>query len=149
MSRDLVYEVSGLLPETVVVSIKKELTISEDIDTEVDTAARIYGFYAVLAEKAESRWQKMRFASEGWIAGVEARTAKERSDEKLKNYTEAQMKAHVKSQPKYRSYQLKLMEFDEHRRILKIIAKAFELKIELVRTKAANRRREGEGSGRG
>jgi len=146
--RDIFYEVKGLLPETVSLSIKKELHVSEDIDHEVDIAASTYGFYAVLAEKAETRHQKMRFAAEGWTASVEARTAKERSDEKLKNYTESQMKAHVRSQSKYRAYHLKLIEFDHDRRILKIIAKAFELKLELVRTKAANRRREGEGSGR-
>jgi isopenicillin N synthase-like dioxygenase len=137
--------VKGLLPDPVVVSIKSELKITEDLDHEVDTAARTYGYYAVLAEKAETRHQKMRFAFETWQAEVESREAKARNFESKKAHTEAQMKAHVRSQPKYRSYQLKLIEFDEHRRILKIIAKAFELKKDLVQTKCSNRRGEARG----
>lgn len=140
--KDIVYEIKGLVPEPVVVSIQKQLSITEDLDSEVDRAARTYGYYAVLAEKAETRYQKMKFAYETWMAEVESRAAKERSDATLKPFTEAQMKAHVRSQAKYRAYQLKLIEFDEHRRVIRIIAKAFELKAEMVRTKAANRRKE-------
>jgi hypothetical protein len=142
MSRDLVYEVKGLLPESVVVSIQKDLRISEDLDTEVDRAASHYGFYAVLSEKAETRYQKMKFAFEQWKAEIESRQIMLRARENKKAFTEAQMRAHVQSQPKYRAYQVRLIQYDEHRRILKIIARAFELKKDLVQTKAANRRKE-------
>jgi hypothetical protein len=147
MVRDILHEVEGLLPERVVFSLKKELKISEDLDREVDTAARTYGFYAILAEKAESRYQRMEFAFKTWSAEVEAREAKSRELAKEKPYTEARMKAFVRSQPKYKHFQLKLIEYGEQKRILTIIAKSFELKAELVRTKAANRRKEQYGSG--
>lgn len=143
--KEIIYEVEGLLPETVVIRVRKQLQISEDLDTEVDRAAKTYGFYAVLAEKAETRYQKIKFACETWIAETEATAHSERYREKLKAYTEAQMKAHVRSQAKYRAFQIKLIRFDEHRRVLKIIAKAFELKKDLIQTKAANRRREDRG----
>ena len=37
--RDLIHEVTGLLPEPIVISIKEQLRITEDLDWEVDTAA--------------------------------------------------------------------------------------------------------------
>jgi hypothetical protein len=139
---EIFYEVKGLLPDAVVISLRGELTISEDLDNEVDTAATQFGWYAVLAEKAETRHQKMKFAAETWAAEIEAGEASTRESAGLKAHTEARMKAFVRSQPKYKAYQLKLIEFQEQARILKVIAKAFELKLALVQTKCANRRKE-------
>ena len=146
MAKDIIYEVSGLVPEKVKLSLRAELKISEDIDAEVDTAAITFGYYAILAEKADTRYQKMKFAYDAWQASTEAKVMLQRSTESKKAFTEAQMKAHVRSQPKYVAYQRRLIDFDEHRRILKVIAKAFEMKKDLVQTKAANRRGEGKGS---
>lgn len=142
MSRDILYEIKNLLPEAVVVSIQKDLRISEDIDTEVDRAPAQYGFYAVLSEKAETRYQKMKFGFDQWKAGVESDQIMLRAREGKKAFTEAQMKAFVSSQPKYKAYQIRLIQYDEQRRIVKIIARAFELKLQMIQTKAANRRKE-------
>jgi len=142
MVRDILYEVKGLLPDPVVISLEKQLRVSEDLDEEVDQAAHIFGYYAVLAEKAETRYSKMKFAYECWSAEIESRVITERQSLGVKPFTADQMKAYVRSQAKYRAYQLKLIEFSEHSRILKVISKAFEIKVELVRTKAANRRKE-------
>lgn len=149
--KDILYEVEGLLPKKVVVSVKEQLKLTEDIDTEVDEAAGTFGFYAVLAERAETRYQKMKLAFDKWQAETESRYLHERREEirsapkelKLKMPTESQLKAYIRTQSKFRAYQIKLIEFDEHRRILKVLAKAFELKVNLVQTKSANRRREG------
>ncbi len=141
--KNLQYEVKDLLPKPVQISLKEELMISEDIDSEVDRAAHIYGYYAVLAEKAESRLQKLRYAYDIWRAEIEKNKTQEMRDDGEKPYTVGQMDAFVKAHPKYHSYQAKMTELEEHRRILKVIAKAFELKSEMVRTKAANRRTEG------
>ena len=140
--RDITYEIKGLVPESVVVSVQADLRISEDIDHEVDTAAATYGYYAVLAEKAETRYQKMKFSYEQWRAQTESRQAMIRVQESKKSLTESQMKAYVHTQPKYGAYQARLIEYDEHRRVLKILARAFELKKDLVQSKSANRRSE-------
>ena len=140
--RDIVYEIKNLVPESVIISVKDDLTITEDIDTEVDRAASHFGFYAVLAEKAETRYQKMKFAFDQWKAQVESAEIMTRAREGKKPFTEAQMKAHVQSQPKYKAFQIRLIEFDEQRRIVKVVAKAFELKKDLVQTKSSNRRKE-------
>jgi hypothetical protein len=140
--RDISYEIKNLLPETIYVSIKKDLQITEDIDTEVDQAASQFGFYAVLSEKAETRYQKMKFAFDQWRAEVESNQIMLRAREAKKAFTEAQMKSHVMSQPKYRAFQIRLIQYDEQRRIIKVIAKAFELKKDLVQTKSSNRRKE-------
>jgi hypothetical protein len=148
--KDLLYEVEGLLPEKVVISVKDQLKLSEDIDSEVDKAAGVYGYYAVLSERAETRYQKMKLAFEKWQAETESRYFHEKREEikssskdlKLKMPTEAQMKAYVRTQSKFRAYQIRLIEYDEHRRILKVLARAFEMKIHLVQTKSANRRKE-------
>lgn len=148
--KDILFEVEGLLPAKVVVSVKEQLKVTEDLDHEVDTAAGTYGYYAVLAERAETRYQKMKLAFESWQAEVESRFTQERriemrsapKESKLKMPTESQIKAFVRTQSKYKAYQIKLIEFDEHRRILKVLAKAFELKSGLVQTKSSNRRNE-------
>jgi len=143
--RDLVYEIAGLLPKTVTFVISKALKISEDMDTEVDEAAYLFGFYAVLAEKAETKHQKLKFNFESWRAGAESNENITRSTEGKKSHTEAQMKAVIMSQPKFRLYQKKLIEVDEQRRILKVISKALEMKKDLVQTKSSNRRNELKG----
>ena len=142
MARDLNYEISGLVPEPVQLALRKDLKVSNDIDTEIDVAAINFGYYAILSEKADTRYQKTKFAYDAWVAGTEAAALRTRQAEAKKPYTEAQMKAYVRSQSKYRGYQMKLIELDEQRRILKVISKAFEMKMQLVQTKAANRRGE-------
>jgi hypothetical protein len=140
--RDVLYEVKGLLPEKVVISIEEQLKISEDIDSEVDDAAKNFGYFAILSERADTRLQKMKFAFEQWQAEVETRAMSERRANNEKPFTEAQMKAYIRSQPKYSAFQTKLIELDEHKRVLKIIVKAFEIKSGLIQTKASNRRNE-------
>lgn len=140
--RDVLYEVKGLLPEKVVISIEEQLKISEDIDSEVDDAAKNFGYFAILSERADTRFQKMKFAFEQWQAEVETRAMSERRANSEKPFTEAQMKAYIRSQPKYSAFQTKLIELDEHKRVLKIIVKAFEIKSGLIQTKASNRRNE-------
>lgn len=138
--RDILFEVKGLVPDTVFINIKEKLMISEDLDTEVDRSAAEFGYWAVLSEKAETRYQRIKFQFETWKAEIESRETIRRSDESKKKLTEAEMKAFVMSQHKFRLYMDSIIKFDEHRRILKVIAKAFELRKDLVQTKAANRR---------
>ena len=66
--RDIIYELKGLLPEKIVVSVEEQLRISEDMDEEVDGAAKSYGYFAILSERAETRYQKMKFAFDQWQA---------------------------------------------------------------------------------
>lgn len=142
MARDLRYELEGLIPEKVQLRLRKDLKISEDIDTEVDHAAVNFGYFAILSEKADTRYHKVKFSFEAWIAETEAKAFRKRQAAGEKPFTADQMKAHVRSDPKYRGFQMKLIELDEQKRILKVIAKAFELKKDMVQTKASNRRSE-------
>ena len=140
--KDFKVEIDGLVEERLSVEVKKSLRITEDIDTEVDEAASNFGFYAVLAEKAESRYKKLKFAYDKWRAEFETAENAERARDGLKARTEAQMKAFVQASERNKAYQLKLLKLDEDYRHMKALAKAFELKLELVRTKSSNRRSE-------
>ena len=51
--KDLILEFKDILPDTILFSLKDQLTISNDIDSEVDRAAPEYGYWAIIAEKAE------------------------------------------------------------------------------------------------
>lgn len=144
--RDLIYEVEKLLPETVFINIKEELFISEDIDSEVDEASSRFGYFAVLSEKSETKYQKLKFAFEAWKGKEEERIAREREYDSKKAFTEKQMTAYVRSLSKHKSFMLKLIEYDEQRRIMKVIARAFEMKKDLIQSKSANRRNELKGS---
>ena len=137
---ELIFE--KLLPESVKFSLKEELSISENIDNEVDKAAHLFGFYAVLAEKAESRYQRLDFAFGKWVSQTKTNETKRRELSNIKKLTKDQLEDFVKSQPMCQAYKLNLIKCDNDRRILRSIAKAVELRCSLVQTKAANRRRE-------
>ena len=92
------------------------------------------------------RYQRLKFNFEAWRARVESMASKERSSEGMKAYTEAQMKAYVASQAKYKLYMSRLIKFDEDRRVMKVLAKAFEIKAGLIQTKSSNRRNEMKGA---
>jgi hypothetical protein len=148
---EIVVEIDGLMPEPIVVDLKKALKISEDIDFEVDHAAYFFGHYAVLAEKADIRYERLKFSFEEWQSNFEARLYRERDEEiksnanddkKIKQYTEAQLKAIVRAEPKYSAYRSRLLKLDHDRKILRAIKDALSDKVSLIQTKAANRRKE-------
>lgn len=138
--KDLTYEIKGLVPDPVVVALKDELTITEDIDGEVDEASARFGYYAVLAEKAEARYEKLKLGFNLWESDIKVRKDEQSALDKEKKLTEAQMGAHVMSQPKFKAYQLKLIELKEQKNVMKAISKAFDKKSDLIQTKACNRR---------
>jgi len=140
--KELIYRVEKLLPTTVVVNVKKSLAITEDLDTEVDRAASVYGYYAILAEKSETKYQRIKLGIETWEAETKARKDRECATAQEKKLTESQMNAYIKSQVKYKAFRLKMIELQEQKRILKVLAFAFEKKADLVQTKSANRRKE-------
>jgi len=140
--KDFRIEVEGLVPEKISLGVRAALKISEDIDTEVDQAAANYGYFAVLSEKAETRFQKIKFAYDKWRAEFETSENATRARDGQKPRTEAQMKALIASSERNKAYQLKMIKLDEDRRHMRALAKAFELKSEMVRTKSSNRRSE-------
>jgi hypothetical protein len=142
MKRKLVYELKNLLPDPVRIAVHEDLVISEDMDTEVDRAAGYYGFFAVLSEKAESRYERLKAAFELWQSEQTAMIFQEAKDGDEKKPTEKQVDARVKSHPKWKKFKFKLIELDEHKRVLKVIAKAMDKKADLIQTKSANRRSE-------
>lgn len=142
MGYDLTETFIGLLPEDVVFKLKEELTISEDIDSEVDEASARFGFFAVLSERAESRYQKIKTHFDVWEANtVTAYLRESELDGKKKPAKEA-IDLFVRTQPKYFAYKDKLNKFDRERKILRQIALAFEKKANLIQTKSSNRRSE-------
>ena len=143
MDKDLLYEIKDLLPEPVLFSLKKELTISEDMDEEVNTASAKFGFYAILAEKADARVEKMKISFSIWQAKVKSMRDKESDLAKEKRLSESRLQNYVENQPKNEAYLMKLHQLRTHRRVLKAIANAFKIKSELIQTKCANRRHEG------
>lgn len=142
MAKDIELYFDDILPDRVKFSLREELNISEDIDSEVDKASATFGFYAVMSEKASARLSKLNFAFEKWKNKTQRDTIIQRDNDGLRKLTIKQMEEFLKSIPMYQSYQLRVVEYEEQRNILRSITKAFEFKCNLVQTKAANRRRE-------
>jgi hypothetical protein len=146
--KNLVVEIEGLLPDNVEINLEKSLKITNDLDYEVDHAAYTFGYVAVLSEKAEDRYERLKFSFENWQAELEARLFKQREEEikqsesKLKPYTENQMKALVRAEPKYKLYKQKLLKLDHDRKVLKVFADSLAKKKDLIQTKCSNRRNE-------
>jgi len=136
--KELVVEIPGLVPDTVSVALKKDLTISEDLEHEVNRTASQFGYYAVLAEKAEARYNSIKLAFEVWRAGAEKEIIAAKGPFK----TVKELDRIVIQRPKWRKYKALMNEYESYRGILKQIAKAFEAKKDLVQTRAADRRKE-------
>lgn len=148
MAREIDLEFEGLLkdaisglPETVQVKVWEELRI-KDIDAEVDEAAARFGFWAVLAEKASYRLMRMEFAFDAW---KDERTEQKQQELEARGerlFSSARMMRHLKTLASYRSYELQIIEFTYARDLLRSLARAFQMKKDLVQTKAANLRAE-------
>ena len=139
------HEISNVLPEKVTLSIRDELLISEDLDTEVDQAAYRFGYYAVLAEKAAGRASRLKMVLEFWEADETKKVIEERERDHKKPYTESQMKAYIHSNQFYKIRRYEIEQAAEQANILDQIARAFDKRTSMVQTKAANRRKEIEG----
>lgn len=136
--KEYVVEIEGLVPETVVVALQKDLTIGRDLDNELDKAAALFGYYAVLAETAFSRVKAVETQFEIW----EAKELRLIMREKDKPDPKWMLDIEVKALPKWFNYQNKIRQYAKEARILKAVATAFENKLKLVQTKNANRRKE-------
>lgn len=138
---DLVLEIEGIIPAKVLVNVRDQLRISKDLDAELDVAAEQYGFYGSLAEKAETKKQRLDLGYKLWRADEERRVLEQHKMEELKSPTKDQMISHIRGTKKYKDWKLMLIDIDEKVRILKILSKAFEKKVETIRTKCSNKRK--------
>jgi len=140
--KEYVVEIPGLVPETVTVALKEDLTISEDIAREVNVTPAQFGYYAVLAEKAQGRYNNLKLSYDIWKSETEAALIEENGGP-FKTIKE--MDRLLFTKPKWRAYRVKLNKFEEEAKILKQVAKAFEIKKDLLQTKSSNRRSEMNG----
>jgi hypothetical protein len=136
-AKDLQIAIDGLLPEEVKISLKSELMVSEDLERDVRRTAAQYGYYAVLAEKAESRHRRGKLAFDMWRSEYEDELSQNTKFARVKDLTRQVMK-----HPKYKAWMLKLDKYQEDAGLMRAITKAFEHKKDLVQTSAADRRRE-------
>ena len=140
MSADeAVVEIEGLVPEKVTIALKEDLTISEDLDHEVDHCAALFGYYSVLAQKAQERLKRAETRFEIWLTHQQLEVMKTKDNSKFSKW---EVDAEVKQLPKWWAFKEKINKFDCDAGVLKSISNAFEKKIGLVQTKNANRRKE-------
>ena len=138
--KELVVEIEGIAEgHPVSVALKADLTISDDLEREAKRTPAQFGYYAVLAVKAEAKLNRVDDAFDQWQAETEKRLIGEHG-KPFK--TVGDLKRELKLLPKYYSFRQKLEELREHAAILKAVSKAFEHKKDLVQTIAANRRKE-------
>jgi hypothetical protein len=135
---DYIVEIPGLVPETVTVALKDDLTITDDLTVEIDRCAAQFGYYAVLAERASARFQRLKYSYDLWLAEAETDLLSEGRKFRLVKDLERE----IIRMPKAKLYRMKLLKFEEESKILKQVAKAFEIKKDLIQTKSSNRRSE-------
>lgn len=138
---DLLKDAISGLPEKVQIKVWEELRL-RPIDVEVDEVAGWYGFYAVLAEKADLRLMKLELAFSIWKEDRSEAMRTSLAAERKKSLTNARMESYLKTLANYRGFELKVVEYTFERNVLRTIAKAFGMKKDLVQTKAANMRQE-------
>lgn len=139
--KNLRINIEGLASKPINIQLKRDLEITDDIEYEAKRAAARFGYYAVLAEEAQARVEKAESAFDIWYA----KECKSLEDEYGKFKTVDEMKRKIKLIPEYSQWQATLLKYRKEFRILKVTAKSFEHKKDLVQTIAANRRAENKG----
>jgi len=140
--KNLKINIEGLANKPIKVEIKRDLEITDDIEYEAKRAAACFGYYGVLAEEAQGRVDKAEMAYDIWY-GTQCRELEQENGKPFKTVEE--MKRKVKMIPKYSQWQATLGKYRKEYRVLKVIAKSFEHKKDLVQTICANRRAEFKG----
>jgi hypothetical protein len=138
---DVTFTLVGVVPHKVIVKVKEQLKITADLDGELDKASEQCGFYASLAEKAETKHQRMELSYKIWRANEETKKFSEMDQAGEKKFTKDQMTSYIRGTLTYKNKQLDMIDMDEKRRVLKALAKAFYTKSELIRTKCSNKRK--------
>ena len=141
LERDITFELVGVVPHKVIVKVKERLKIGANLDAELDEASEQCGFYASLAEKAETKHQRIELSYKIWRAGEETKKFAQLDSAGEKKFTKDQMTSYIRGTVEYKNRQLDMIDMDEKRRVLKALAKAFYTKSELIRTKCSNKRR--------
>lgn len=138
---EVVVEIDGIVPETVRCALKHDLTIGADLAREAERAASMYGYYAVLSEKALARLRRTELSFKMWRVHEE-----DAIEEELKSLgkklTIKNIDRWLMKREKYRGYELLIIRLKSESGILNAIARAFEHKKDLIQTLNANRRRE-------
>ena len=140
--KNLKINIEGLANKPIQLELKRDLEISDDIEYEAKRAAARFGYYAVLAEEAQARVERAESGYEIWYAR-ESRSLVEENGKPFKTVDE--LKRKIQTIPKYSSWKSTLAKYRKEYRVLKVIAKAFEHKKDLVQTICANRRAEFKG----
>lgn len=139
--RDITFELVGVVPNRVIIKVKEKLKIGANLDAELDEASEQCGFYASLAEKAETKFQRIELSYKIWRANEETKKLEELEESGGKKFTKDQMTSYIRGTTTYKEKQLLMIDMDEKRRVLKALAKAFYTKSELIRTKCSNKRK--------
>ena len=101
--RDLTIEIDGLLPEPVKFALREELEISSDIERDIRRLPALFGYFAILSEKAESRCRRAKLAFDMWRNDYEDELCTGTKFSRVKDMTRLVMK-----HPKYKAWVLKM-----------------------------------------
>jgi hypothetical protein len=134
---EYVVEVTDLTPDPITISISEDLRISENLELEIARCAAQFGYYSIVAEKANTRLRKLKISYALWHAHA---LKYEKEENGIKTIAEAERV--VMFSAKWKAYQMKLIKFEEEAKSLRHIARSFELKKDLIQTTASNRRSE-------
>jgi len=139
---NLIVKIQGITKNEIRVQIKKDLSIGEDIDHELRMAASKFGYYAVLAEHAESRFEEAEHSYKLWTSRQERDLITENGKE-FKTVKELDRK--LRMIPAWSQWQSTLVKYRKEARVLKQVAKSFEMRKDLIQSISANRRAENHG----
>jgi len=141
MSDDIKIKIDKL-PAKVEMKIRSQLRIGADLDAELDEAAGWYGYYMACAVRAETKLTELNLAFDIWRAGEERKINAATRANGDKALTKDNMHNAVIVLPKYQEKMSVINKAKEAKSMMKGLEKAFEKKVETIRTKCSNKRKE-------
>ena len=130
------------LPEKTEFKIREQLRIGEDLNKELDEAAGWFGYYMAAEVKSETRLRDLELEFEVWRAGRYKEIISISTSVGDKKPTKDQIEAEIVSSSSYIVRMKEIHKAKEAKSLLKGLERAFEKRVDTIRTKVVNKRRE-------
>jgi hypothetical protein len=137
--KELLLEIDGLTSEKISIELRKLLKVGSDLEEEARNASAYFGYYAILAARAEMKFRRRETSFEIWFVKEKQKIIDSASPKKM---SQKAAEEEIKRSSNYKNWKDVLFKAEQDSLVLNKCARALEYKIGCVQTLNANRRKE-------
>lgn len=136
--KELLLEIEGLTSEKISIELRKLLKVGSDLEEEARNASAYFGYYAILAARAEMKFRRRETSFDIWFVKEKQKII----NSATKKISQKAAEEEIKRSARYKGWKDVLFKSEQDSLVLSKCARALEYKIGCVQTLNANRRKE-------